>query len=293
MAPERDDDATGDARAIKITLKRATPDARGESADVTVRVASLDVDVGTLKRRHVARALWDAPNAESVVLIYGGKVLRDDESLRDAFARGRESVAAYGDERAPGNATEDERGTADEATAAEEYVVHIAVRSARRRRRRRIRGRRRRRRRTARRTRAAARATRAKSARRETAAPAERRARDGGDAERRARRGRARRRRRVRSGNARDVSPRRFGERVRITGVGVSRRRTARVARCPRARGVAFDERDVSSRVLRRVRGFVAVVHAAGSATARGSGQLFARRCGFGRRTCCERAHRK
>ena len=129
MAPERDDDATGDARAIKITLKRATPDARGESADVTVRVASLDVDVGTLKRRHVARALWDAPNAESVVLIYGGKVLRDDESLRDAFARGRESVAAYGDERAPGNATEDERGTADEATAAEEYVVHIAVRS--------------------------------------------------------------------------------------------------------------------------------------------------------------------
>ena len=73
-------------REIKITLKRATPDARGENADVTVRVRSLDVDVGTLKRRFVVNAVWDAPNAESVVLIYGGKVLRDDETLRDAFA---------------------------------------------------------------------------------------------------------------------------------------------------------------------------------------------------------------
>ena len=123
-------------REIKITLKRATPDARGENADVAVRVRSLDVDVGTLKRRFVVNAVWDAPNAESVVLIYGGKVLRDDETLRDAFARGRESVAAYGETAGEGDgrtemATVDESGTEGEARAAEEYVVHIVVRSAR------------------------------------------------------------------------------------------------------------------------------------------------------------------
>lgn len=121
---------------IKIMLKCVMLDVWGENVDVMVCVWSLDVDVGMLKWWFVVNVVWDVLNVELVVLIYGGKVLWDDETLRDAFVWGWESVVVYGEMVGEGDGwmemvMVDELGMEGEVCVVEEYVVYIVVRSAR------------------------------------------------------------------------------------------------------------------------------------------------------------------
>jgi len=149
------DDGDDGRRAVRIVLKSA----HGGCEDVTLENVWLEreMTVSTLKRERIAGAhemCRTREEAMGCVLIYGGKVLRDDESLREALRRGRASADAYVDAEVKARAEAEARGvrregsssiarggsmtrdgdgdgdgaTEEEAREVEEYVVHMLAR---------------------------------------------------------------------------------------------------------------------------------------------------------------------
>lgn len=163
-ASDRDDEDDGRRRrrtetettTVRIILKSA----HGGCEDVTLEDVSLErtTTVSTLKRERIAGAhemCRTREEAMACVLIYGGKVLRDDESLGEALRRGRARADAYVDAEAKARAEAEARGVRregsssiasasggsmtrdgdgdgateeEEAREVEEYVVHMLAR---------------------------------------------------------------------------------------------------------------------------------------------------------------------
>ena len=154
-----DDDDDDGGRTERTTVRIILKSAHGGCEDVTLEDVSLEraTTVSTLKRERIAGAhemCRTREEAMACVLIYGGKVLRDDESLREALRRGRARADAYVDAEAKARAEAEARGvrregsssnarggsmtrdgdgdgdgaTEEVAREVEEYVVHMLAR---------------------------------------------------------------------------------------------------------------------------------------------------------------------
>ena len=121
---------TTEETSVRIILKSA----RGGCEDVTLEDVTWErTTVSTLKRERIAGAHEMCPTREEAMacaLIYGGKVLRDEEVLREALRRGRAGAEAYAKAyvEASEGGGDGEGGETGKTREVEEYVVHVMTR---------------------------------------------------------------------------------------------------------------------------------------------------------------------
>ena len=116
--------------SVRIILKSA----RGGCEDVTLEDVTWErTTVSTLKRERIAGVHEMCPTREEAMacaLIYGGKVLRDEEVLREALRRGRAGAEAYAKAyvEASEGGGDGEGGETGKTREVAEYVVHVMTR---------------------------------------------------------------------------------------------------------------------------------------------------------------------